>query len=49
MPADQALLSARLLALKKALTKYTDKRDLAGNLKRVIAAKEKELEALKTK
>jgi retinol-binding protein 3 len=49
VPADQALLTAHLLALKKALTKYADKRDVADNLKRVIAGKEKELEALKTK
>jgi retinol-binding protein 3 len=49
VPADQALLTAHLLALKKALTKYADKRDVADNLKRVIAGKEKELDALKTK
>jgi C-terminal processing protease CtpA/Prc len=49
VPADQALLTAHLLALAKALKKYADKPDLADNLKKVIAAKEKELAALKTK
>jgi hypothetical protein len=49
VPADQALLTAHLLALKRALTKYADKRGVADNLKRVIAGKEKELDALKTK
>jgi hypothetical protein len=49
VPADQALVTAHLLALKKALTKYADKPDVADNLKRVLASKEKELEALKAK
>jgi hypothetical protein len=49
VPADQALLAAHLLALKKALTKYADNRGFADNLKTVIASKEKELEALKAK
>ncbi len=49
VPADQALVTAHLLALKKALTKYADKPDVPDNLKRVIASKEKELEALKAK
>jgi hypothetical protein len=49
VPANQALLTAHLLALKKALTKFADKRDVADNLKTVIAGKEKELEALKAK
>ncbi len=49
VPADQALLTAHLLALKKALTKYADRRALADELKRAIAAKEKELWALKAK
>ncbi len=48
-PADQALLTAHLLALRKALTKYAGKPDVADSLKRVIAVKETELEALKTK
>ena len=48
-PADQALITAHLVALKKALTKYADKRAVADELKRGIAAKEKELEALKAK
>jgi retinol-binding protein 3 len=49
VPANQALLTAHLLALKKALTKYADKPDVADSLKTVIAGKEKELDALKTK
>ena len=49
VPADQALLTAHLLALRKALTKYADKRAMADELKRVIVAKEKELEALRVK
>jgi retinol-binding protein 3 len=49
VPANQALLAAHLLALKKQLTKYADKLGLADHLKRVIAGKEKELDALKTK
>jgi hypothetical protein len=49
VPADQALLTAHVLALKKVLTKYTDKRAVADELTKVIAAKEKELEALKAK
>jgi hypothetical protein len=49
VPADQALLTAHLLALKKAQEKHAGDKDLAGNLKRLIAEKEKELEALKAK
>jgi C-terminal processing protease CtpA/Prc len=49
VPADQALLTAHLLALKKALTKYADKPAIADQLKGVIAAKEKELEKLMVK
>ena len=49
VPADQALVTVHLLALKKALTKYADKRTLADELKRVIARQETKLDALKTK
>jgi retinol-binding protein 3 len=49
VPADQALLAAHLLALKKALTKYADNPGFADNLKTVIASKEKELEARNAK
>jgi hypothetical protein len=49
VPADQALLTAHLMALKKALKKNADDRDLADSLKRTIANKEKELAALKGK
>jgi C-terminal processing protease CtpA/Prc len=49
VPADQALLTAHLLALKKAVTKYADKPDVVESLKKAIVGKEKELEALKAK
>ena len=49
VPADQALLTAHLLALKKSLKKNSDDRDVADSLKRTIAEKEKELTALKVK
>jgi hypothetical protein len=49
VPADQALLTAHLLALTKALTKYADNRALADQLKKVIADKEKELDSVKRK
>jgi hypothetical protein len=49
VPADQALLTAHLLALKKAAARHGDDRDFADSLKRVIAEKEKELAALKAK
>jgi hypothetical protein len=49
VPADQALLTAHLLALKKAQEKNADDKDMTANFKRVIAEKEKELEALKEK
>jgi C-terminal processing protease CtpA/Prc len=49
VPADQSLLTAHLLALKKAASKYADKPAVANELRRVIAAKEKELESLKAK
>jgi hypothetical protein len=48
-PADQALPTAHLLALRKALAKHADKPDLVDSLKRVIAGKERELEALKSR
>jgi hypothetical protein len=47
--ADQALLTAHLMALRKSLKKYRGDRDLADSLKRTIAEKEKELAALKEK
>ena len=49
VPADQALLAAHLLALKKALTRHGDERDLAADLNRTITEKEQELAALKAK
>jgi hypothetical protein len=49
VPADQALLTAHLMALKKEQRKYADKRGVADDLKRIISDKEKELDALKTK
>jgi C-terminal processing protease CtpA/Prc len=49
VPADQALLTAHLLALKKALKRYDGDREYADGLRRTIAQKEKELAALKTK
>jgi hypothetical protein len=48
VPADQALLTAHLLALKKALTRHGDDKELADGLKQTIAEKEKELAALKS-
>jgi hypothetical protein len=47
VPADQALLTAHLMALKRALEKHDGDPDRAGRLKRTIAEKEKELAALK--
>lgn len=47
VPANQALLTAHLLALKKSLKRYTDNPELTASLKRTIAEKEKELEAIK--
>jgi retinol-binding protein 3 len=47
VPADQALLTAHLLALKKALAKYAENPDVADSIKRVIAATEQELDALR--
>lgn len=49
VPADQAPLTAHLMALRKALKKHVGDRDLAGKLERTIAEKEKELAALKAK
>jgi hypothetical protein len=47
--ADHALLTAHLMALKTSLEKNSDDKDMTANIKRVIAEKEKELEALKAK
>jgi C-terminal processing protease CtpA/Prc len=49
VPADQALLTAHLMALKKALKRYGGDREYADSLRRTIAEKEKELAALKAK
>jgi hypothetical protein len=48
VPANQALLTAHLMALKKALKRHGDDPELAANLQRAIAAKQKELEGIKT-
>jgi hypothetical protein len=47
VPANQALLTAHLMALKKSLKKLEGDPDSAASLKRSIAEKEKELVALK--
>ncbi|QEH35380.1 carboxy-terminal protease [Aquisphaera giovannonii] len=47
VPADQALLTAHLLALKKARTRHADDPGLAGDLDRAIAGKTSELNELK--
>jgi retinol-binding protein 3 len=49
VPADQALHTAHLIALKKMLERHGSDHVLAANLKRTIAEKEKELAALKAK
>jgi hypothetical protein len=49
VPANQALLTAHLLALKKALQRHAGDPDRAEELKRAIAANEQELAALKAK
>ena len=49
VPADQALLTAHLLGLKKALAKHGGTPAIADELKKVIAAKEEEMEKMKTK
>jgi hypothetical protein len=46
VPADQALLTAHLMALKKSTKKYAGDRDVAEGLERTIADKELELEKL---
>jgi len=48
VPADQALLVARSMALKKQLTNVTDS-DIKAGIQDEIAKVEKELNALKTK
>lgn len=48
VPADQALLTAHLLALNKSIKKYADDPEYVERLKRTIAEKEKELEILKS-
>ncbi len=47
VPANQALLTAHLLALKQALKRVEGDQDTAASLRRTIADKEKELVALK--
>lgn len=49
VPANQALLTAHLMALKKALKKVESDPDAVASLKRSISEKEKELEALKAR
>lgn len=49
VPAEQALLTAHVLALNKSLAKHADEPELADELRRIIAAKEQELHALKAK
>ena len=49
VPADQALLTAHLLALKKALKRHGDDRDLAESVKHTISEKDAELATLKAK
>ena len=48
VPADQALLTAYLMALEKALKRHSDDPELAASLQLTIADKKKELEAIKT-
>jgi C-terminal processing protease CtpA/Prc len=47
VPADQALLTAHVMILKKQAEKYAKDEAVAGTLKSMIAEKEKELAALK--
>jgi hypothetical protein len=47
VPADQALLTAHLMILRKAQSKYADDPDAAALIKRLIAEREKELDKLK--
>ena len=49
VPADQALHTAHLMALKKAAAKYAGDRDKADAIGREIEAVQKELDALKAK
>jgi len=49
VPADQALITAHLMALKKAVKRHSDDPELAASLQRTIAEKEKELEAIKSR
>src|SRR5437763_520244 len=49
VPADQALHTAHLMALKKAAAKYAGDRDRADAIGREIEAVQKELDALKAK
>jgi retinol-binding protein 3 len=49
VPADRALLTAHLLALKKAVERHSHDRKLADGLERTIAAKKLELDALDSK
>ncbi len=49
VPANQALLTAYLLALKKVLKRHRNDPERAANLQRTIGEKEKELEAIKTR
>jgi retinol-binding protein 3 len=47
VPANQALLTAHLLALRKTMKRYGADRKLIEGLERTIAEKESELEAVK--
>jgi retinol-binding protein 3 len=47
VPANQALLTAHLMALKKALKRHSDDSELVDSLQRTIEEKEKELKAMK--
>ena len=49
VPADQALLTAQLIALKKAAKKYADDRDKAAAIKRDMDAVQRDLDDLKAK
>ena len=49
VPADRALLTAHLLALKQALKRHRGDQKLAEGLERTIAAKKLELDALESK
>ncbi|MGC4046382.1 MAG: S41 family peptidase [Armatimonas sp.] len=48
VPANQALITAHLLALKKALKRHSADQEFIASLKRTISEKEKELETIKT-